>query len=171
MLTANDRDSIARVPVFAALSPAAMALVGRLARRLELDGPTTIFEEGAPAREMVIVLEGELEVRKRGRNGGEAVLAVLRPGDVAGEMSLIDIQPRSAAVRSLGKAALVVLEHGDLATLYREDPAAYTVLVLNIAREISRRLRRVDLLLADVLLDLQDVWTDALAGVGGGKVA
>ena len=33
---------------------------------------------------------------------------------------------------------------GDLAALYRDDPTAYQMLLLNIAREISRRLRRVD---------------------------
>jgi CRP-like cAMP-binding protein len=73
-------------------------------------------------------------------------------------MSLIDIQPRSAAVRSVGPATLVTLAHGDLATLHREDAESYTMLVMNIAREISRRLRRVDGLLANLMIDVQDVW-------------
>jgi CRP-like cAMP-binding protein len=136
---------------------------------VDYDGPTTIFNEGEPAKEMVVVLRGELEVRKRGKEGGDARIATLRPGDVAGEMSLIDIQPRSAGVRALGPAALVVLTHADLATLYREDSKAYTIFVMNIAREISRRLRRVDELLANLLLEVQDVWTGAIESTAGGS--
>lgn len=168
MLNQADLDFISRVPIFSALPATAMERIAQLARKVELDGAGAIFQEGEPAKEMVIVLRGELEVRKRSRSGQEAVIARLRPGDVAGEMSLIDIQPRSAGVRAVGPAALVVLTHQDLAALYREDPASYTILVLNIAREISRRLRRVDLLLADVLIDIQEVWSDAMAQTAGG---
>src|SRR5437870_4724134 len=120
MLTPADLEFLGRVPIFAAVPPTAMARIGTLARKVELDGASDIFKEGEAAREMVVVLRGELEIRKKGRSGQEAVIAHLRPGDVAGEMSLIDIQPRSAGVRSVGPAALLVLSHGDLATLYRE---------------------------------------------------
>ena len=161
MLSASDLDFISKVPIFAALSPEAMKRIGALAHRLDMQAAGTIFKEGEPAKEMVVVLAGELEVRKRARSGAEAVIATLHPGDVAGEMSLIDIQPRSAGVSSIGPAAMAVLSHSDLAAFYREDPASYTILILNIAREISRRLRRVDNLLADILIDLNDVWLEA----------
>lgn len=170
MVTQVDIEFLQKVAIFAAVPPTAMTRIGQLARKVELDGAADIFKEGEPAKEMVVVLRGHLEVRKKGRGGQEAVIAHLKPGDVAGEMSLIDIQPRSAAVRSTGPAALIVLAHSDLATLYREDPAAYTILVLNIAREISRRLRRVDLLLADILIDIQEVWNDAMHEAGGAGI-
>jgi CRP/FNR family cyclic AMP-dependent transcriptional regulator len=166
MLSAEDIDFISRVPLFSALSPEILTRVGALARRVELAGAGPLFNEGEPAKEMMVVLHGELEVRKRGRSGVEVVIAHLRPGDVAGEMSLIDIQPRSASVRATGPAALAVLTHGDLATIYEEDPGAYTILVLNIAREISRRLRRVDLLLAERLTD-HEGWVDAVDATSG----
>jgi CRP-like cAMP-binding protein len=169
-ITAADLEFLAKVPIFAAVPAAAMNRIATLARKVELDGATDLFKEGEPAKEMVVVLRGDLEVRKKGRSGQEAVIAHLRPGDVAGEMSLIDIQPRSAGVRTVGPAALIVLSHGDLATLYREDQPSYTILVLNIAREISRRLRRVDLLLADILIDIQDVWTAATSEAIGGRL-
>lgn len=167
MLSQADIDFISKVPIFSAVPPEAMTRIAALARKVELDGAAAIFSEGEPAKEMVVVLRGELEVRKRGRSGQEAVIARLRAGDVAGEMSLIDIQPRSAGVRAIGPAALVVISHNDLGALYREDPASYTILVLNIAREISRRLRRVDLLLADILIDIQEVWADAITQTAG----
>lgn len=170
MVSSDDLEFLARVPIFAALPPTALHRLGELARRVDLDGPTLIFHEGEPATEMLLVVNGELEVRKHSRTGIDARIATLRAGDVAGEMSLIDIQPRSASVRSLGPATLVVLTHADLAALYREDLEAYTILVLNIAREISRRLRRADMLLADILIDVQDVWADAVQSIGGKPV-
>src|SRR5262249_32860916 len=166
MLGPTEVAFIAKVPIFAAMPDAALRGLCELAHRVDLDGATTVFKEGETAKEMVVVLAGELEVRKRGRDGSDAHIATLRPGDVAGEMALIDIQPRSAAVRAVGPAALVVLTHADLATLYREDPGAYTIFIMNIAREISRRLRRVDGLLANLLLDVQAVWSSAMEAKG-----
>jgi CRP-like cAMP-binding protein len=162
MLAPAEVAYIAKVSIFAALPETSLLRIGTLAHRVDFDGPTVIFREGEAAKEMVVVLAGELEVRKRGRDGSDTRIATLRPGDVAGEMALIDIQPRSAAVRALGATSLVVLTHADLALLYREDAAAYTILIMNIAREISRRLRRVDGLLANLLVDLQAVWSSAL---------
>ena len=167
MLSADETHFLAKVPIFGGLPESAVERLGTVASRLDFDGPALVFAEGEPAREMVVVLHGELEVRKKGLAGGETRIATLRAGDVAGEMSLIDIQPRSAAVRTLGAAQLLVLRHGDLAMLYREDLAAYTMLVMNIAREISRRLRRVDGLLANLLIDMQEVWAGAVASSEG----
>jgi CRP-like cAMP-binding protein len=168
MIPAEELEVMARVPIFAALPPTALRRLGDLARHVEVEGPTSIFVEGESASEMVIVLRGELEVRKCGRGGHDARIATLKSGDVAGEMSLIDIQPRSASVRAMGPATLLVITHADLAALYREDLESYTILVLNIAREISRRLRRADSILADILIDVQDVWTDAMKMTGAG---
>ena len=169
MLSEADIEFIARVPIFGAIPEEALRHIAGVARRIDVDGPTTIFEEGAPAREMVVVLSGEFEVRKRGRDGGDARIATLRPGDVAGEMALIDIQPRSAAVKALGAASLVVLTHADLASLYNTDPQAYTILIMNLAREISRRLRRVTGLLANLLVEMHDAWAHAMDATAAGR--
>ena len=42
------------------------------------------------------------------------------------------------------------LSHADLAALWKSDPQSFTMIVMNIAREISRRLRRADRLIASV---------------------
>src|SRR5687767_12882030 len=62
----------------------------------------TVFREGDPAREMYVVLDGEIEVLKKSRRGRETRIAILGPNDAFGEMSIIDMQPRSATVRALG---------------------------------------------------------------------
>lgn len=109
----------------------------------------TVFREGDPAREMYVVLEGEMEVLKKSRRGRETRVAILGPNDCFGEMSIIDMQPRSATVRALGATRLLVISTEEMDALYRHDLKSYTLIILNIARDLSRRLRVTDGLLAD----------------------
>ena len=108
-----------------------------------------VFKEGDPAREMYVVLDGEAEVLKKSRRGRETRVAILGPNDCFGEMSIIDMQPRSATVRALGPARLLKITTEEMDALYRHDLKSYTLIVLNIARDLSRRLRVTDGLLAD----------------------
>lgn len=115
-----------------------------------------LFREGDPARAMFVVLDGEIEVLKKSRKGRETRVAILGPSDAFGEMSVIDMQPRSASVRALGPARLIRLATEDMDALYRFDLKSYTLIVLNIARELSRRLRVTDGILADFTANVLD---------------
>ncbi len=108
-----------------------------------------VFREGDPAREMYVVLDGEIEVLKKSRRGRETRVAILGPNDGFGEMSIIDMQPRSATVRALGPARLLRITTEEMDALYRYDLKSYALIVLNLARDLSRRLRVTDGLLAD----------------------
>lgn len=116
-----------------------------------------VVEEGDPAREMFIVVGGELEVVKRSPGGSEVRVAILGPGDWFGEMSIVDVQPRSATVRSLAPSVLLRMsaEHVDK-LLYRRDLKAYSLLIMNIARELSRRLRVADGILSQFVGSVTD---------------
>jgi CRP-like cAMP-binding protein len=150
-----DRSLLTRVPIFAGLPEPALARILAATRRVRVEAGERLIEEGDAAVSMFVVSEGELEICKRGRDGSEFCLAVLKRGDCVGEMSLIDIQPRSATVRAVGPAGLIMLDQAAIAGLYRTDLEVYTLLVLNIAREISRRLRQADQALVDVGLAVQ----------------
>jgi CRP-like cAMP-binding protein len=64
-------------------------------------------------------------------------------------MSIIDIHPRSASVRAVSSAQLLALSTRALDELYRHNIKGYLIMVLNITRELSRRLRVADGILAD----------------------
>lgn len=147
-----------RTPVFGALERPALDLIaGHLQRRL-LPGGSLVVAEGAGAREMYVVESGGVEVRVHGDPGddGDLVVATLGPGDCFGEMSLLDVQPRSASVRTLEETSLFVLRYRDLLEIRRRDPEAFLLLVLNLAREVSRRLRASERRLLDLLRRLPD---------------
>lgn len=159
----GDGDFLAQIPIFGGLPDAVLDRIIDLARELHVEPGEQVFAEGEPARSMFIVREGELEICKRARDGSEFCLATLQRGDCVGEMSLIDIQPRSATARAVSDARLCVIDQQAIARLYETDLEVYTLLVLNIAREISRRLRRADQVLVDAGLAVQGSWVDGHA--------
>lgn len=137
------------VGLFGALSDEILAHLVSTLEAVRIGPGDVIFREGDPAREMYVVLDGEIEVLKKSRRGRETRVAILGPNDCFGEMSIIDMQPRSATVRALGHGHLLELSTEAMDALYRHDLKSYTLIVLNIARDLSRRLRVADGLLAD----------------------
>jgi CRP/FNR family cyclic AMP-dependent transcriptional regulator len=125
----------------------------------ELPRGTVVFHEGDSGREMFVLLDGEVEVLRRSKRGHETRVAILGPGDWFGEMSILDVLPRSATARVLAPARVLRLSAQDLDGLYRRDVRSYALLVLNIAREMSRRLRVADGLLAELITNVMDEYT------------
>ncbi|WP_437277832.1 cyclic nucleotide-binding domain-containing protein [Sorangium sp. So ce375] len=123
---------------------------------LDLEPGAVAFREGDNGREMFVLLAGEMEVLKRSKRDVEARVAVLGPNDWFGEMSILDVMPRSATVRAIAPSRLLRVTAHDLDALYRRDLKSYTLLVLNIAREMSRRLRVADSLLAELVANMLD---------------
>jgi len=154
----EDREFLAQIPIFGGLSEAVLTKILGAAREVNVAAGARVIGEGDLAVNMFVVRDGELEICKLGRNGAEFCLAILKRGDCVGEMSIIDIQPRSATVRAIGAATLYVLDQTAIAKLYQTDLEVYTLLVLNIAREISRRLRHANQVLVDLGIAVQDPW-------------
>lgn len=121
---------------------------------VELSAGTTVFREGDSGREMFVVLEGEMEVLAHSKRQRETRVAILGPGDWFGEMSILDVMPRSATVRALAPSRMLRLSAQELDGLYRRDMRSYSLFVLNIARELSRRLRVADGIVAELIADL-----------------
>jgi CRP-like cAMP-binding protein len=126
------------VPVFGGLDDEELALLGRFLRREPLPADVAVVREGELAKEMYVVETGRVAILKAGR--AEPV-NVLGPGQSFGEMSLIDIQPRSATVLTMEPTTVLALGFDDVVRIYNRNLPMYTLIVLNIAREISRRLR------------------------------
>jgi CRP-like cAMP-binding protein len=131
------------LPLFGGVSADAL---GCLADRCEVQACAAgdvVFREGEPARHLYVVHDGRLEVVKR-RGDGEVVLGSVGPGECIGEMSFIDMQPRSATVRATAPTTLWVWSYQSIHERYCADQKCAMLLVMNIARELSRRLRRAD---------------------------
>ena len=139
------------IGLFGGLSDDALEHFASTLKVLKRSADELIFREGDQAREFYVLLRGEVEVFKALKGGAEARVATLSTGHWFGEMSVLDVQPRSASVRALSACRLLVVTARDLDALYRRDLKTYTLFLLNVARELARRLRLVDELVADFI--------------------
>jgi CRP/FNR family cyclic AMP-dependent transcriptional regulator len=98
-----------------------------------------ICRQGEPLRHVLVLLAGQVEVDAYSRNGSEAVLGIRNAGEVIGEMSAVDGEPRSATVRTLSNTQVIMIPPERFATLCRQHPEiGWAVL-----RVVVRRLRQV----------------------------
>lgn len=112
-----------------------------------------IIKEGDIGDCIYFIIEGRVSILKNIKKEGSVKMnpiASLKTGDCFGEMEIIDIQPRAATVRTLEKTHLLILTHRDLYTLRKWDLESFTMIIMNLAREISRRLRIMDNLAANI---------------------
>ena len=149
-------DHLREIGLFGALSDEVLEHLARTLGTLRVQPGDVLFREGDPGREMFVVLDGEVEVMKKSRRGREMRVALLGPSDCFGEMSLIDVQPRSATVRAVAPTRLLRVSSEDFDALYRHDLKSYTLIILNVARDLSRRLRTTDGILADITASVLD---------------
>jgi len=131
-------------PFFGGLSDASLDLLVSMLVERRFDVGATVVVEGEPGHSMFIVHSGELVVSKRRGSGLAIRIAGLGPGDFFGEMTLIEIQNRSATVVAESPTVLYELTARNLYTCYKADIYAYVMVMQNINRELCRRLRRAD---------------------------
>lgn len=131
-------------PFFGGLSDDSLDLLITMLVERRFDIGATVVTEGETGRSMFIVHSGELAVNKRGNSGHDIRIADLAPGDFFGEMTLIEMQNRSATVVAESPIVLYELTAGKLYAFYKADIHAYVMVMQNINRELCRRLRRAD---------------------------
>ncbi|HEY8217860.1 MAG TPA: cyclic nucleotide-binding domain-containing protein [Acidimicrobiia bacterium] len=108
---------LAQVPLFKDLSKKHLKKVSSLATRIDGAPGKVLTTEGEIGREFIVVLEGEVEVRR-----GDEVLATRGAGDYIGEISLIEHRPRTATVVATTPVALDVIDTGAFHTLLDDEP-------------------------------------------------
>jgi len=139
------------VPIFGGLEGRSL---DRLIERLQeqrFEPGEVVFNEGELGRTMHVLREGEVEIVRRASSGDEALIVRLGPGETFGEMTLVELQPRSATVVAKKRTHTYSLTNMDLYNLYRDDNYAYVIVLQNICRMLSRRLRKADGRIADFL--------------------
>lgn len=153
-LTAPSAEILANIAIFGAIGDRALEKVRTLLKVQTYETGHFVVHEGDTEKCVFVVEQGEVEVLKscRGPEPCLARIAVLGPGACFGEMSLIDVLPRCASVRTTQPSLLWSFSNADLFYLYQWNLETFTLIMMNLARELSRRLRAADTLLAEVAL-------------------
>jgi CRP/FNR family cyclic AMP-dependent transcriptional regulator len=145
MISAPDLKAfLLATPFFGGLTDASLDLLMSMLVECHFDVGATVVAEGEPGRSMFIVKSGRLAVSKRANSGDVIPISVLEPGDFFGEMTLIEMQNRSATVVAENPTVLYELTAQKLYACYKADIHAYVIVLQNINRELCRRLRRAD---------------------------
>jgi CRP-like cAMP-binding protein len=103
-----------------------------------------IFNEGEPGDKFYLIIEGAVRISRMVPGMGEENLAVLRPGNYFGEMSLIDDAPRSATAMCHERCRLFVVNRRDLEDLLFVDRDLAYDLLWSFVRTLSGRLRETN---------------------------
>lgn len=136
-------------PLFQGLTEITIERLAKELRRDRIQPGDLLMQEGDLASHMYVILAGEVEILTPSSHGNVCV-AILGPGDWLGEMSALEIQPRSATARALAPSLMLRITASDVRNLLQDqDMADYAHFVLNIARELHRRLRVADRLIAN----------------------
>ena len=128
----------------------------------------TIFRRASPGTAMMAVLRGSVKICTVSRNGKEAVLNVIGPGQVFGEIAVLDGGPRTADVVALEESEILVLDRRDFMPVVRAHPD----LAQRLLEVLCGRLRKTSEQLEDAFfLDMPGRLAKALLGARIGESA
>lgn len=110
-------DFLSKVPLFAGLDKHDLDVVGAAVTELQIDAGDMLMREGSTAREMVIILDGTVEVTRDGEH-----VADVGPGGFAGEMGLLTDAPRGASVSAKTDVRLLHIDSRQFDHVLSEAP-------------------------------------------------
>lgn len=106
-----------------------------------------ILREGDEPTCAYILKSGKLEVvKQKSDDSGEVVLETLKPGDIFGEMAMVDLEPRSASVRALEDGVLIIID----APTFNQKQEGLDVFSRKLVRSLIERVRTQNEKIADM---------------------
>jgi CRP/FNR family transcriptional regulator, cyclic AMP receptor protein len=136
-----------RTDLFGSLPPDLLAELAGQTELRKYERGEHICRQGEVARELWIVFSGRIAISARATDGREAVMAVLGPGALFGEMPLFDGEVRSADARALTPAHLIAVGYDDVRAVLQTRPEV----LWPVTKIMARRLRSTNGALADAM--------------------
>lgn len=136
MFPKNDHvELLGRIPLFAGCTKRELRDIASLTSEMSVPAGQVLTREGDPGDECFVIVDGEVDVAIGGKK-----LASLGPGQMVGEMSLLDHGPRSATVTANAATTVLVLNPLEFATMLDDAPSVAKKLL----RALAQRLRAVE---------------------------
>ena len=136
-----------KITIFAGLSDPQLYKLFKLLSSVSYKANETVFEQGDEPGHIYIVQKGKVKL-VIWEEQTPLELIVFEEGRCFGEASVIGIQRHQGTVIATADTELIVLSRKALMSIYDSDKELFSILILNIAREVCRRLYASD----DVLL-------------------
>ena len=133
-------DIIANTRIFGALNSKDIKALAELGEKRHWNKGQQIINEGDKGDSLYLMLSGKVKVVLYGEEGKEIVLSVMKSGDVFGEMSLFDGEPRSANVETVEDTECFIIRGSALVDYMKNHPS----IAFSFLSHLSRRLREAD---------------------------
>ena len=158
----SETEILAKVPLFAGLPEVELARLGNLLRARRYARGEVIFLEGDEGTSLCLIAEGRIRIQLTGADGREVVINVYGPGEIFGEMALLDGEPRSADAIAQEASRVFWLQREDFAAFLDSHPRAAMTMLASLSHRLRHTtrvvqdatFRDVPSRLARVLLDL-----------------
>ncbi len=137
------------MPIFGAISDDTLKFLLERAKDVSVKKDDFFFRENDQGSSMFVLEEGRVAVLKSWV-GQTKDLAYLNRGDCFGEMALIEMGARSASIQATEDCTAIELSIDILHKLSQHDLEQFTIIQMNMSREVCRRLRKADDLLFHV---------------------
>lgn len=131
------------MPIFGGIREDILDFILATAEILTIPSGEYFFRENDTGNAMFVLESGKVAVIKTWKSV-EYLLTEFHEGDCFGEMSLIDLGPRTASVVALEECSAIKLSNSNILRIYQKDLEQFTMIQMNMGREVSRRLRSMD---------------------------
>src|SRR5258705_12461624 len=109
--------------LFAQLPGTELNKLAAVARDISFNSGATIFKEGDPGDGLYVVKSGKVQISATIGSGERHVFSTVFPGDVFGEMAVLDNLPRSAHASAEGETTVIFVPHDHFVDLLKSSPA------------------------------------------------
>lgn len=130
--------------IFGGITAEVLRFLLPLTKHIKVMAGQIVFREGDPASSLFVLEHGEIHLLKQWE-ADQYRLKTLGRGDCFGEVSLIDLQPRLTTAVAHSDSSLIEISAANLQQLYEKDPEQFTLIYINMAREVCRRLREAEI--------------------------
>jgi CRP/FNR family transcriptional regulator, cyclic AMP receptor protein len=138
-------ESLQKYSLFGGLEPEQIGKILPL-MVLETFGPDEyIITEGKPNDKIYFLIEGTVAVTKNNIN-----LSRFGEGEEFGEIEVLDVMSSVASIKTVSNVKLMSISNKALRDIYKLDIKIFSLIIMNLARDLSRRLRKMDEKLAAV---------------------
>ena len=142
------RDALLGSPLFAAMQPQELDEILKFASERRVRRGQMIFQRGDNGSSLMAVLRGRVRISSISGDGKEVTLNVINPGEIFGEIALLDGEPRSADATAIEDTTLLVVERRNFLPFCRQNEDLFPRLLA----VLCRRLRRTSMALEEIAL-------------------
>ena len=137
--------------LFREFTPAELDELLAYARIERFHARATVLLKGSPGTGMMAVIKGEIRISGPGADGREVIFNTLGPGDIFGEVALLDGGERSADATAVTDTEVLVIERRNFLPFLERHPPVATKLLIALCAKLRRTTEQVEDL---ALLDL-----------------